>query len=61
MNALVRLLYDLAGRIQDVVGIPFSQITRAKKFGDRREVRLEPKKSKGRWVMISEDTVDAVR
>ena len=61
MNALVRLLYDLAGRIQDVVDIPFSKITKAKKNRDRREVRLEGKKTKPRDVMISEDTVEAVR
>ena len=61
MNALVNLLYNLAGRIQDVVGIPFGHITKAKKKGDTREVHLDAKKSTERNVVIDEATVEAVK
>lgn len=60
MNAIVNLLYNLAGRIQDVVGIPFGHITKAKKKGDTREVYLDAKKSTARNVVIPEATVQAV-
>lgn len=61
MNALVRLLYDFAGRIQDAIDISFGSITKAKKKGKGREVHLHAKKTSARDVMISEETVEAVK
>lgn len=55
MHALVSLLYDMAARIQDVVGLTFGQITKAKKnINDIREVDLPAKKTTARTVTISE-------
>ena len=62
-HAMVRLLYDEAARIQDVIGVPFKDILSVKpnKNGNRM-ITLPPKKTAlERVVKIRSITFDAVK
>ena len=61
MYALVRLLYELGARIQDVVDTSFGSVIKAKKAAYGRIVILAAKKSDARQVPVTEDTVNAVQ
>ena len=62
MNALVRLLYDGALRIQDAVGLKFDDILSLKvnQYGERK-LFLIAKKTTARSVTLSQDVYDAVK
>ncbi len=61
MFAMVNLLSDMAARIQDLVGLTFGTILKAKQQPDgTREVELPAKKASSRSVIISAPTHSAV-
>ena len=53
IHALVRLLSDMASRIQDVVGLTFGQVLGLKAKKGNRVLDLPAKKTKARSVVIS--------
>lgn len=59
MNALLRFLYDTAGRVQDVVEFNIEGLNFKKNID--MSIKLKPKKShKWRKVVLSASTVNAI-
>ncbi len=62
MNALVRLLYDGALRLQDAVGLTFGDITQLQPdVHGERHITLAAKKTTSRRVSIEKQVYDAVK
>ena len=62
VHALISLLYTGALRIQDAVGLTFGSVTQLKADQDGyRKLHITAKKSTARTVMLSQETVDAVK
>ena len=62
MYVLIRLLYDGAMRIQDAVGLKFSDVLSLKpnEHGERK-LSLIAKKTTKREVLLTQDVFDAVK
>ncbi len=61
-HAMVRLLYDMAARIQDVVGLTFKDILDVKKNAKgNRIITLKDKKTGVRVVKVKPDAYKAVK
>ena len=61
MYALVTLLYDMAARIQDIVGLTFGNILALDIKQGKRVLDLPHKKTESRPVLITQRSYDAVQ
>ena len=61
MHAVTRLLFDVAGRMQDPVGLTFKDIFEAKFHNKNRKYVLPPKKTGARTVIIGVEAYEAIQ